>query len=131
MTDLELDLLLELAWWRQEYGTGISYAARLALLRPTPPAHCDDLVLHAPRQCEYCDRHQSWQVARIRLGIAFTGNAWNEKGTTLRPCPATLLRSVETIERWYGNVPTTEKAIEDEVTEAVARWNAGCSALTA
>lgn len=84
--------------------------------------HCDDLVLHAPRQCEYCDRHQSWQVARIRLGIAFTGNAWNEKGTTLRPCPATLLRSVETIERWYGNVPT-EKTIEDEVTEIVARWS--------
>lgn len=37
MTDRELDLLLELAWWRQEYGVGISYAARLALLQPTPP----------------------------------------------------------------------------------------------
>lgn len=69
--------------------------------RPTQYPHCDDLVLHALGKCDYCDKHWNWQAARIRLGIAFTG----ESPVGKRPCPATLLRSVDTIHRWGGNRP--------------------------
>lgn len=69
--------------------------------RPTQYPHCDDLVLHAPSKCQYCDEHWNWQAARIRLAIAFTGESTDRK----RPCPATLLRSAETIHRWGGNRP--------------------------
>jgi hypothetical protein len=35
--DLAIEALLELDWWRQEYGDrGISYGTRLALLQPPP-----------------------------------------------------------------------------------------------
>jgi len=66
--------------------------------------HCDDLVLHEPGRCEYCDRFPGWQDARLMRGIAFTGN---EPEDWERACPATVLRSVEKIERWGGNVPQT------------------------
>lgn len=69
--------------------------------------HCDDLVLHEPGRCEYCDRFPGWQDARLMRGIAFTGN---EPEEWERACPATILRSVEKIERWYGNVPQTATA---------------------
>lgn len=63
--------------------------------------HCDDLVLHEPGRCEYCDRFPGWQDARLMRGIAFTGN---EPEDWERACPATVLRPVEKIERWGGNV---------------------------
>lgn len=69
--------------------------------------HCDDLVLHAPGDCEYCDEYENRQGLRILHGIAFTGQALASDGGpwyAARPCPATLLRSVEKIDRWYGNV---------------------------
>lgn len=64
--------------------------------------HCDSFVLHAPGECEYCDRYPVLQVARQRLNIAYTMHTpvYGE-----RPCPATLLRPVEKINRWGGNVP--------------------------
>lgn len=26
--------------------------------------HCDQRVLHAPRECQYCDKHADWQALR-------------------------------------------------------------------
>lgn len=36
--------------------------------------HCDTRVLHAPRECPYCDELPEWQQLRIAWGIAFTGH---------------------------------------------------------
>jgi len=36
--------------------------------------HCDQRVLHALGECEYCDRHPEWQALREAWGIAFTGH---------------------------------------------------------
>ena len=67
---------------------------------PTFP-HCDMLVLHAPGECEYCDRHPDWQKLREAWGINFTGHHDEDKLT----CPAELKRPVEVINRWPGNTP--------------------------
>jgi hypothetical protein len=47
--------------------------------------HCDQRILHAPRECEFCDMHPEWQALRVLWGIAFTG--YTPEGTEL-PCPA-------------------------------------------
>lgn len=73
--------------------------------------HCDASVLHAPGECEYCDRHQEWQELRKAWGIAFTGRP--EEGKL--PDPASLKRPVETINKWAGNQP---KKAEPEDTKA-------------
>lgn len=39
---------------------------------PTFP-HCDQRVLHAPGECEFCDACPEWQALRKAWGIAFTG----------------------------------------------------------
>ncbi len=36
--------------------------------------HCDQRILHAPGECEYCDGHPEWQALRQSWGIAFTGH---------------------------------------------------------
>jgi hypothetical protein len=36
--------------------------------------HCDQRVLHAPGECEYCDQRPDWQALREAWGIAFTGH---------------------------------------------------------
>jgi len=36
--------------------------------------HCDQRILHAPGECEFCDRHPGWQQLRQAWGIAFTGH---------------------------------------------------------
>lgn len=36
--------------------------------------HCDQRILHAPSECEYCDGHPEWQALREAWGIAFTGH---------------------------------------------------------
>ena len=41
---------------------------------PTFP-HCDQRVLHAPGECQYCDMCPEWQQLRVAWGIAFTGHA--------------------------------------------------------
>lgn len=64
--------------------------------------HCDSLVLHFPGECEYCDLYPTLQIARLRLHINYTGKpreSWD------RECPAEVLRSLERINRWPGNVP--------------------------
>lgn len=37
--------------------------------------HCDQRVLHAPGECEFCDMHSEWQELRKAWGISFTGHA--------------------------------------------------------
>jgi hypothetical protein len=64
--------------------------------------HCDSRVLHAPGECEFCDHHADWQELRVAWGIAFTG--WEPEGNEL-PCPSQQARSLETINKWNGNVP--------------------------
>lgn len=63
--------------------------------------HCDSRVLHAPGVCKYCDMHSDWQALRILWRINFTGESYPTK----RPCPAEMLRSVQTIHQWHGNRP--------------------------
>lgn len=63
--------------------------------------HCDQRVLHAPGECEFCDRHMDWQELRVAWGIAFTG--WEPDENEL-PCPATKARSLNKINAWGGNV---------------------------
>lgn len=62
--------------------------------------HCDGLILHAPGECEFCDRHPDWQQARVDQKINFTGHHDEDKAT----CPAEVRRPLETINRWGGNV---------------------------
>jgi hypothetical protein len=74
--------------------------------------HCDTRVLHAPGECEYCDRHEDWQMLRERWGIAFTGHPPQDEdlhGLIRKqlPCPADYNRPPESPSdhrRWYGNV---------------------------
>lgn len=63
--------------------------------------HCDQRVLHAPGECEFCDQHRDWQELRAAWGIAFTGY---EPETNELPDPATQMRSLDVINRWGGNV---------------------------
>ena len=67
--------------------------------------HCDELVLHAPGECTYCDRHSLEQHERIRDGVNFTGH----NDSTKRACPSTARRPLEIIERWPGNRAKEEK----------------------
>jgi hypothetical protein len=62
--------------------------------------HCDPRVLHAPGECNYCDKHGEWQALRIAWGVTFTGY---EPDIGEVPDPATLNRPVKTIEKWPGN----------------------------
>jgi len=65
--------------------------------------HCDQQVLHAPGECDVCDKYApERQLVRIKWGICFTGH--DPDGTHfLIPCPSTKLRTVETINKWPGN----------------------------
>ncbi|HEY3718378.1 MAG TPA: hypothetical protein VGL39_27965 [Jatrophihabitantaceae bacterium] len=70
--------------------------------------HCDQRVLHAPGECEYCDRRPEWQELRTAWGIAFTGHKPAGDWVTL-PCPADVARpagSPADHRQWGGNVTT-------------------------
>lgn len=62
--------------------------------------HCDQRVLHAPGECEHCDKHPMWQALRQFWGIAFTGHEPKEDQL---PDPATAARGFETVNAWSGN----------------------------
>ncbi len=62
--------------------------------------HCDQRILHAPGECQYCDMNPEWQDLRRAWGIAFTG--YEPEGTEL-PCPADHARG-ENHKKWHGNV---------------------------
>lgn len=68
-----------------------------SIIRQFP--HCDQRILHAPGECEYCDKHSDWQALRVSWGIAFTG--WTPEGNEL-PCPADHSRG-DIHKKWYGN----------------------------
>lgn len=61
--------------------------------------HCDELVLHAPGKCQFCDRYSLWQHERIRDGVNFTG----ENDPNKKACPSTARRPLAVIERWERN----------------------------
>lgn len=69
--------------------------------------HCDARILHAPGECEYCDRHPKEQQDRIECGIAFTGHEPAEGQVS---CPADVARppdSPSDHRHWAGNKPTS------------------------
>lgn len=74
--------------------------------------HCDSAVLHAPGECEYCDRHPDWQALRLVWGIAFTGHAPTDVDPTYAqagrqlPCPSDARRGIGQAHTWGGNRPT-------------------------
>jgi hypothetical protein len=82
--------------------------------------HCDDLILHGPGVCDYCDKYPAWQEARrkFRIEYSFTqARIANHRirRTGYRPCPASVLRPIEKIERWGGNVPYNAEAEAGDV----------------
>ncbi len=70
--------------------------------------HCDNLVLHKPNQCEYCDMYPTQQQYRMDNNINFTG----ENDPNKSKCPAEERRELKTINKWYGN---TAKPKEKEI----------------
>lgn len=68
--------------------------------------HCDQRVLHAPGECQYCDHYPEWQELRTYWGIAFTGHdpILNKEHPRLSqvPCPSEI-RGREDINHWPGN----------------------------
>lgn len=84
--------------------------------------HCDTRVLHAPGECEYCDRRPEWQELRNSWGIAFTGHA--PDGNWIRtPCPADAARPPDSDSdhrRWGGNRPTGSLRDPDWPEETLA-----------
>lgn len=62
--------------------------------------HCDQRILHAPKECEHCDGHPEWQELRVAWGVAFTG--YEPEGTEL-PCPADSARG-NNHTKWGGNI---------------------------
>lgn len=68
--------------------------------------HCDQRILHAPGECDHCDKHPDWQALRQLWGIAFTG--YQPEGKEL-PDPATAARGIECVNTWTGNQPRQEK----------------------
>lgn len=63
--------------------------------------HCDQHLLHAPGECEYCDKYPFAQERRFVAGINFTGHDWPGSIS----CPAERLRPLSDINRWPGNTP--------------------------
>lgn len=70
--------------------------------------HCDQRILHAPGECQFCDKRPDWQALRVSWGIAFTG--YQPEGKEL-PDPATYARD-DSINKWYGNVASPEKGVD-------------------
>lgn len=72
--------------------------------------HCDTRVLHAPGECEYCDRRPEWQAIRKAWNIAFTGHVPVTDARTpwwvQQPCPSDAARGTGQAHTWGGNRPT-------------------------
>ncbi|SRR6266550_995715 len=75
--------------------------------------HCDQRILHASGECEFCDKHPHWQELRQAWGIAFTG--YEPEGKEL-PCPADHARG-DNHKLWPGNQSTKER-------DTTGIWNA-------
>lgn len=90
--------------------------------------HCDTRVLHAPAECEYCDKYDDWQELRRLWGIAFTGHEPQESGHSKElPCPADFNRppdSPSDHRQWPGNTPEGYAPLDIEaLTEAYIQTN--------
>jgi hypothetical protein len=64
--------------------------------------HCDQDVLHAPGECEYCDKNPGWQLLRKLWGVAFTGHP---PANGELPCPSDHRRGTGQAHVWGGNRP--------------------------
>lgn len=62
--------------------------------------HCYARILHAPGECEYCDRFPFLQLAREMWGINYTGHYEPDR----QPCPADAARG-DNHQAWPGNRP--------------------------
>ncbi len=82
--------------------------------------HCEPRILHAPGECEFCDRHPEWQELRKHWGIAFTGKTPVLKGPQQMelPCPADFNRGA-THTQWGGNVARSPGTPPFEVVSGV------------
>jgi hypothetical protein len=65
--------------------------------------HCDQSILHAPGECEFCDKYPDWQELREIQRISFTNEPISDDKA---PCPSTWFRSAEVRDRWPGNRTT-------------------------
>lgn len=68
--------------------------------------HCDSSVLHAPGECEYCDRRPEWQELRKGWRIAFTGHEPKHGEVS---CPSDQRRGTAGSHVWPGNQPHANK----------------------
>jgi len=66
--------------------------------------HCDQAILYAPGECEFCDMRSEWQELRVAWGVAFTGHLAGEDGAIV-PCPADVARPNAAHQHWPGNRP--------------------------
>lgn len=89
-------------WSLVESWTDVNLGEQLRAGTVPQFPHCDSAVLHAPGECEYCDKHEEWQILRHMWGINYTGH----NDPTKQQCPAEKHRSLANIEAWGGNVPT-------------------------
>lgn len=69
--------------------------------------HCDQMILHGPGECTYCDYYPDWQNLRVSWGIAFTGHEIGINGSVV-PCPADVARPDGAHQMWGGNRPKRE-----------------------
>ena len=83
------------------------YLDAMERLAASNPAHCDNLVLHAPADCKYCDHQPELQAFRLSSGIDFTGGTQHVHLYNWRPCPSQVMRSLEKSQAWGGNVAMT------------------------
>jgi hypothetical protein len=86
------------------------------------PVHCDARIVHAPKECEMCDKHGRYaQDFRIAWMINFTGHHDPEK----LPCPSEVFRGLIDAEgngnqhQWPGNTPD---AVPLRATEDDPKW---------
>lgn len=72
--------------------------------------HCDARILHEPSFCDSCDKFPHYQKARELWGIAWTrpdDHALVRPPDAILPDPAEVQRSIASINRWGGNVPSS------------------------
>jgi hypothetical protein len=62
--------------------------------------HCDQYILHAPGECDYCDDQPGWQALRQLWGIAYTGHAPTAHQIA---CPSDTRRPDGIANLWHGN----------------------------
>jgi hypothetical protein len=73
--------------------------------------HCDQSVLHAPGECQYCDQHPDWQALRAVWGVAFTGHTPQADQAKV-PCPSDFVRGTGGAHVWPGNQPTYDTSTD-------------------